>query len=66
MLDKSNLDFEHMNKACPRIKLQWLEDALDPRSANRRAQIAAKRAEQTEGAGRGEAAQSQQARERQK
>ena len=57
MLDKSNLDFDHMNAACPRIKLQWLEDALDPHSVNRKVKIGSKRAEKTEGAGRGEAEQ---------
>jgi hypothetical protein len=57
MLDKSNLDFDHMNAACPRIKLQWLENALDPHSANRKVRIGARGQEKVEGAARGEAEQ---------
>ena len=58
MLDKSNLDFDHMNAACPRIKLQWLENALDQHSANRKVNIGANGQSKIEGAGRGGADQS--------
>jgi hypothetical protein len=55
MLDKSNLDFDHMNVACPRIKLQWLEDALDPNSVNRRVKTGKNGQTKTDGPGRDEA-----------
>ena len=57
MLDRSNLDFAHMNVACPRIKLQWLEDALDPNSVNRRVQTGQNGQTKADGPGRGEAEQ---------